>query len=274
MSRILQVQVAAPQFVPLYRLYEQSKGFHFYSSSAGERDSVVNTMPRYLYEGVSYYVISNLKLPHSGVPHELCLQAGNGLPFVDYGTPSATSLNMEQDGHRSAINPMSFSEVPRAEGGYYSRTECVHDNVTGLTWEGKEPSGPRSGSNVYTNLDDVSKPQMGDNLYPAQADIDATSNTVGYVAYVNSIALCGFTDWRLPATAELHNIVDYGVVGSGLQMDASWFPNHWSPTWKPTWSSTPSLFNLALGTSNSVMGGETNDRTRSFLVRLVRGGVW
>ena len=263
-------QVAGPHLVPLYRLYQQSKGFHFYSSSAGERDSVVNTLPQYRDEGISYFVISSLKLPHSGVSHELCFQMGGA--FVDCGTPGATSLNTQQDGHRSAINPMSFGDVPKVGGGYYARSECVRDNVTGLTWEGKESSGPRSGANTYTNFDDVSKPQKDDNLYPTQADIDAVSNSVGYVAYVNSIALCGFTDWRLPSVQELQNIADFGAIGSGKLIDATWFPN--SAVLSSSWSSTPGLSPGSAWYFDFGSGGGAKQTLRawdwSHMVRLVR----
>jgi len=156
--------------------------------------------------------------PHSGVTDQQCYEAGSDV-LVPCNSAGALALNSQQDGHRTAVNPMSYGEVHKPGGGFYARTECVQDNVTGLMWEGKEASGLRAGSNTYTNYDDATQPQkrMGINTFvnPTQDEIDAATNSMGYVAYVNSIALCGHTDWRLPAVDELQSIVDYSVAHPG-----------------------------------------------------------
>jgi hypothetical protein len=80
---------------------------------------------------------------------------------------------------------------------------CVRDNITGHTWEVKTTdNGPRDARLRYT-----------------------IQEAAVYVANVNSIGLCGFTDWRLPTPAELLGIIDYGAVGTGQKVDGAFFPN-------------------------------------------------
>ena len=52
------------------------------------------------------------KLPHTGVTSSQCYEAGSNT-LVDCGTSGATGLNAQQDGHRTAINAMSYSAVGR-----------------------------------------------------------------------------------------------------------------------------------------------------------------
>ena len=118
-----------------------------------------------------------------------------------------------------------YSEVANASGGTYAKTECVKDNTTGLVWEGKNSSGSRLGTSTYTNYDSTSSAQkliasgFGN---PTQAEIDASTNSIGYKNSVNTSALCGFTDWRLPTKEELEGI----VASSGSpRIDTTWFPN-------------------------------------------------
>jgi hypothetical protein len=52
------------------------------------------------------------------------------------------------------------------------------------------------------------------------------------------MALCGYTDWRMPTVEELQSIVDYGKPHPGPAINTSWFPNtpsnvYWTATiWK------------------------------------------
>ena len=107
-------------------------------------------------------------------------------------------------------------------GGNYDKTECVNDNITGLIWEGKTSSGPRSGDTTYTNYTSTSIPQKEVGSSLSQSDIDAETNSIGYVRYVNSQSLCGFKDWRLPTLSELKTLVKAGVKPS---IDTTWFPD-------------------------------------------------
>ncbi len=275
-------KVAGTQLTPLYRFFYGSKGFHFYSSSEAERDHIVANLPPYGLEGVGYYVLMDnwgqppLKLPHSGITDQQCYEAGSDT-LVPCSSAGASLLNAQQDGHRTAINAMAYSEVPKPGGGSYARTECVVDNVTHLVWEGKTASGMRAGSNGYTNFDDSTKPQLWSgyaHVNPTEAEINANSNSVGYVNHVNSIALCGFTDWRLPTDDELQGIVDYSLVYPGPTINAEWFPNARSNGFGTRyWSSSPYSGFVESAWVVDFFGGEVtvDRRDMANTVRLIRG---
>ena len=133
-----------------------------------------------------------------------------------------------------------YSLVANASGGFYDRTECVKDNSTGLVWEGKtaSPATSRLGTDTYTNYDDANsaqKPSGGTYVNPTQTEIDASTNSIGYKNSVNTSALCGYTDWRLPTKDELFGI----VASSGSpRIDTTWFPNTQASYY---WSSSPSV---------------------------------
>ena len=88
-----------------------------------------------------------------------------------------------------------YIEVANASGGTYARTECVKDNITGLIWEGKNPAGStnRLGTGNYTNFDSTSSAQkwVSGNTYvnPTPAEIDASTNSIGYKNEVNTSAV-------------------------------------------------------------------------------------
>lgn len=186
---------------------------------------------------------TSTKLPHTGITASQCYQAGsNVLVTCDSAGAIALSGTDKQDGMLASVNAMSYSAV-----GSYSREDCVKDNVTGLMWEGKTANGPRAGSNRYTNYDSTSSPQKWNGsayVNPTQSEVDASTNSVVYVAYVNSIALCGYTDWRLPTVDELQTLVDYGVTFPGPTINTTWFPNTDGSSY---WSSSPGAGNYSGG---------------------------
>jgi hypothetical protein len=165
------------------------------------------------------------KLPHTGITASQCYSADNDTLMTCSGV--ANDLNAQQDGHRASINAMSYSAV-----GSHPLTSCVKDNVTGLIWEGKEASGTRAGSNTYTSYHSA--------FYGTQAQMDAATNTYGYVAAVNAMALCGYTDWRLPTVDELQTIVDYSKPYPGPTINTTWFPNTPGSVY---WASSPYVGN-------------------------------
>jgi Protein of unknown function (DUF1566) len=219
--------------------------------------------------------LSTSKLPHSGITTSQCFATGSD-DLVDCSSAGALALNSFQDGMLSPINPMSYSAVDSPAGGTYPLTECVKDNVTGLVWEGKEDSGTRTGDNGYTYFDSTTSPQIWNQFLhifenPTQAQIDAITNIVGYMNYVNSKALCGYTDWRIPTVDELQSIVDYGKAATPA-INIDFFPNtpnlssYWASSTKWTADSTQSWF--VSGASGS-SGGVSRHLTQQ--VRLVRG---
>jgi hypothetical protein len=249
-------QVAGQGLTPLYRFFVPSRGFHFYTASLAERDNIIARLSAaYTYEGVGYHVLAGNwraeKLPHTGV---------TGCYRVDptfWGVcdrAGVIELNPQQDGHRAAINPMRYENLPSMFGPY-SYTSCVRDSVTGLVWEGKTVAGSRAGSHSYTHL--------GNN---------ETTDVSGHVAAVNASALCGFSDWRLPTRQELLNLVNF-AGGLGPNLNATYFPN--TPADAVYWASeadrldTTRAWYVPFGNYPGI--SDSNERTFARHLRLVRG---
>lgn len=245
-------EVAGPGLVPVHRFYLPGKGYHFYTASEEERNHVeANLGQTYRYEGIGYYVLSDAprsdKLPHTGVTGAQCYQVGSDA-MVDCASRFANNLSPQQDGHRSTIRPMSYSQV-----GTHPISSCVMDDVTGLVWEGKTNSGERSVANTYSNYGDG---RAGD--------------ASAYVARVNQLALCGFTDWRLPTAGELLGLMDFGR--SGNRFNPVWFgvtaDTYWSSSPVEPWSHKGVHFDGSEFITIHING---NSQQNQLAVRLVRG---
>lgn len=264
-------RVLGDGYRPLYRFYQLKKGFHFYTVDEAEKNRVRSTLPHYGFEYAAYYVLDagyiapKFRVPHTGISTAQCVNPDGVLS--DCALSGVLNLNDQQDGHRSGVNPLSYSQLPRPEGGFYDRSECVLDNVTGLVWEGKTASGVRSNQRT-SHFDNAALPQKleGDRLVnPTQAEILALTNTVGYLNHVNSVGLCGYTDWRLPTVKELHSILH---AGNGAGVDPIWFVNTdpYASYWAATPGSTPSRGRAV----NGFGAGEGTIRNGGHGVRLVR----
>ena len=195
------------------------------------------------------------KLPDTGITASQCYAAGSDA-LVSCTSAAAIALNSKQDGMvgRDVSNPgssdgklgFSYSAV-----GSYTKEECVKDNITGLTWEGKPTSGARAASAAYTNY--------GDNR---------AGDASAYVAAVNAAKLCGYTDWRLPAKDELQGIVDYSVASPGPTIDGTWFPNTQQYAY---WTGTGYAGDSSYAWFVHFLNGYVDyGRTNYFHVRLVR----
>lgn len=160
------------------------------------------------------------KLTDTGITSEQCFKArtgeiGSQFFLVSCSSAAALALSDQQDGMvgRDVSHPdssdgklgFSYSLV-----GSHDRTECVKDNITGLTWEGKtaNASDLRYNASTFTNYGD-----------------GRSGDASAYVTALNAAALCGYSDWRLPTVFELQGIVDYGVASPGPTVDALWFVN-------------------------------------------------
>jgi Protein of unknown function (DUF1566) len=143
--------------------------------------------------------------------------------------------------------------------------------VTGLMWEVKTTSGVRNQAHTYTWYSSDPSDNGGSlgSVGTATCTGTAQCNTENYVGLVNSVVLCGRSDWRMPHKRELLSIVDYGVVTPSL--DVNYFPNtppseFWSGS--PSASGATGAWVVGFGDGSAYVGG------RSFAsgVRLVRAG--
>jgi hypothetical protein len=194
-------------------------------------------------------------LPDTGISATQC--AKRGTDVVSLCTDADAIA--QQDGN-TGLDVTSANDSDGKLGFSYSRvsnfalTECVKDNITGLTWEGKTADGGlRDRNNTYTNYRDA-----------RQGDVGA------YVNLVNGQGLCGYTDWRIPNTHELQSIIDYGVAYPGPTIDIRWFPNtkdgfYWTDAVDATY------YDNAMRIPFSFGGIGAANRKETFHVRLVRG---
>lgn len=194
-------------------------------------------------------------LPHTGVGPNHCFAAANNT-LVSCGSPAAIALSGsgKQDGMYSEVNPMRFSRVARASDGTpHDTSECVQDDLTGLTWEGKTAdTGLRDYRNLYTSFNN-------------QTAGDSSS----YVTHVNSIQLCGYADWRIPTGYEFQLTFAYGV--DTPYFDPAWFPNINGANFYYTSSSTGLGRYIAISLT-SLTAGDASSNSRLAL-KLVRGAI-
>ena len=188
-------------------------------------------------------------------------------------SPACTAAPIGNTGYSLVFKGCSAANVAE----YYDKTECVRDNVTGLIWQGQTPSdtGLRANNAYKTNFDNLTEQQIATNglnyLVPVQADIDASTNSLGYKNAINNANLCGFSNWRLPSKSELLGIVK---STSFPTIDADWFVNATSANY---WTSTAYDGITYVAWTVSFYDGVASDQGRgddsgngSGLVRLVR----
>jgi hypothetical protein len=216
-------------------------------------------------------------LNDTGIAAGQCYQAGSDV-LVACNSAGAIALSPAQDGMAGRdANPAANSNTDGNLGFSFTAVTggCVQDNVTGLMWEGKTTDGGlRDWTKTYTNYDSTTSAQKnnGSNyVNPSQAEIDAATNTVGFIAAVNASNLCGFNNWRLPTVDELQSIEDYSVAYPGPLIDITWLPNTQGQGY---WASSPAI-NYSGGAwyvDFSYGYSSLNDRTYGYFVRLVRTG--
>ncbi|MFK5913019.1 MAG: DUF1566 domain-containing protein [Woeseiaceae bacterium] len=176
----------------------------------------------------------------------------------------------------------------------FDQWSCVQDNVTGLIWEVKTTSGLRTNTYTYTwynstGINDGGEHGIGDTGVGTTTGYETGGAAVGsdncsdtarcdtekFVEDVNTVGLCGATDWRLPGVHELLSIVDLSVINPAV--DSNYFPNTMSST---HWSSTSASSNVASSgiegawyVDFSVVSINSDDDTKNIAKpsRLVRG---
>lgn len=104
---------------------------------------------------------------------------------------------------------------------------CVHDQLTGLTWEVARPdSGLHSPGQTYTWYSSDSNRAMGVSGHRDGGDcVNSRCDTEGRVEAVNAAGLCGYHDWRVPSRAELMSLGDRRLMeATGTIVDMAFFP--------------------------------------------------
>lgn len=123
---------------------------------------------------------------------------------------------------------------------------CTRDNITGLVWEVKTSDG---------GIRDVGKTYTW-------------ANAATYPGTVNGLALCGYTDWRLPTVRELVSLIDSATNNPAI--DRVYFPNTASATyWSSVTYAADASFAWYVRFSDGFIG---SNRGSTIAVRLVRGG--
>ncbi|MDX8392441.1 MAG: DUF1566 domain-containing protein [Mariprofundaceae bacterium] len=198
---------------------------------------------------------------------------------ADYGRDTNPALNSNADGRVGfSFTKLDSSGIPLAnQAATYASMPwaCVQDNVTGLLWEVKTPGGAgglRDANHEYSWYNTNGAENGG---FSGGANggvcVDAVNcDTEKYVAAVNGVNLCGYSDWRMPKKQELISIKDYGISASGLAIDVNYFPNMFMAWY---WSATPAYHaNLVWGVGFKY-GDNTGLGIKSWMdhVRLVRG---
>ena len=106
---------------------------------------------------------------------------------------------------------------------------CTKDNVTGLTWEVKTLSGPRTATHTYTWYSTSGTTNGGSPGSPGTAATCSSTlaqcNAQAFLAAANtSPGLCGATNWRIPTRKELLSI-DHAGAAAPPMVDGNYFPN-------------------------------------------------
>ncbi len=185
-----------------------------------------------------------LALNDTGVTY--CADAGSTLlacPQPDFPQQDGDiGRDVTDDDPADGLAGFSFTKLDSSgialpvQGDPFSITpwSCVLDETTGLTWETKtDTTGDlRHYDGTYSWFNSSGSNDGGDTGTENGGICSDSGNcdTEKYVAAVNAIALCGYTDWRLPEIDELYTIAVTASPTSSsiLGMDRNFFPHNYS----------------------------------------------
>jgi PKD repeat protein len=246
--------------------------------STGNRQTVVTV--------ITPVAIATGVLNDTGITASQCYQAGSDA-LISCTSTAAVGLNNAQDGMVGRDASPGLNTVVDGELGFSftkigangetlpasaKQWHCVKDNTTGLIWENKTNDGGRHDAGLrFTNLDNTAALQLSNGTAPSLAQINAQTNSIGFVNLVNAEGLCGATDWRRPEIGELLSIVDYGITQTD-QLDASWFSE--GSTVAAVYLSAADSAGIPADRQMVVVSGqvaESSDRVTGRAIRLVRG---
>ncbi len=152
---------------------------------------------------------------------------------------------------------------------------CTRDNITGLIWEVKvnDATQLRHMNWTYTWFNSDGSTNAGDAGTASgttNCQTPGRCDTEKFVADVNSAALCGKVNWRMPTRRELLTLVHHGAQNPSV--DATYFPNTVvSNFWSGSSHVAPPAGAWSVGFSLGFAG--TGDKAGSAIygVRLVFG---
>ncbi len=177
---------------------------------------------------------------------------------------------LKASGSALAIQNGTWSDAGSEAAG--TKWSCVMDNVTGLIWEVKtNDGGLRDKDWLYSWYNTNSSTNGGSAGYSSMSSVCYSSgrcDTEKYVADVNTSALCGFRDWRMPRKEELQTIITRDRVNPAI--DTNYFPNTVIDYyWTASTEATNKLYAWRVGYFDGTE--EYNDaKSSSHHVRLVR----
>jgi len=163
------------------------------------------------------------------------------------------------------------------QGSGATEWSCTRDNVTGLVWELKTTSAasPHFSGHKYTWYSTNSATNGGNAGNQGNNSCNGTlpgglCNTEAFVIAMNTAALCGNSDWRIPNELEFQSIIDYSK--GALAFDTNFLPNSAGGNY---WTSRTTAFNMTEAFFFSFNLGDLNYdlKTGNYFVQAVRGGL-
>jgi Protein of unknown function (DUF1566) len=234
-SKVAQVSVAS---VDTEAAQKHNLAIENADKNSGATTRAVNPVP------VTPPTYATIPLNDTGIKATQCYQIGSNT-LVSCTSAAAIALNAKQDGmvgfdvtapsaldgelgssYVKVANNGSLLTAAAALGAAPTNWACTKDKRTGLTWEIKTAAqGLRHYQNYYSNYDSLVDPQNLEGTPPDQSQLDWETNSIGYRNAVNAMALCGYTNWRIPTAEELFSLYNFGRSPSSLLIDTDWFPN-------------------------------------------------
>lgn len=206
-----------------------------------------------------------------------CNDIGDGtadFPGQDAEFGRDFTADIDADGYAGfAFTKLDSQGVPLPDQSLDYTTSpwrCIRDEVTGLIWETKAAdSGLQDYLWTYSWLNSTGFNDGGNRGVPdtGECSSDSACDTESYAAAINSLGLCGFSNWRLPSRTELLSIVHYGAQIPPV-VESSFFPH----TAGIYWTSDFGLPATGIRVVDFETGGSRVDpHGDSHAVRLVRG---
>lgn len=109
---------------------------------------------------------------------------------------------------------------------------CVQDQRSGLIWESKldNAGSPRHFDRLFAYQESgVIEPYIEDINILGCRSTDNICTTEEYVNYLNKEAVCGITNWRLPTSHEVYNLIDFGETETDADNQVYGFTKQFFP---------------------------------------------